>query len=578
MRRRSFRFTENSYFCARSQNKTQHAMDNSFLSIIENSVKKHWESPAFSDYKGECFHYKDMARVMAEIHILFEEAGIRKGDKVVLVGRNSSQWAIAFFGILSYGAVVVPALHDFKSDNIHHIVNHSEAKALLAATGNSEHLNINSMPGIDLYIQLDDFSIIHAKNPSMLNVSKSMNELMAAKFPGGFTPECAYFHREEPEELAVLNYTSGTTSSSKGVMIPYRSLWSNTRFAHDCLPFVHSGDNFVCMLPMAHMYGLAFEILNGVGKGCHIHFLPRIPSPKVVLDALAEHKPTLILVVPLIIEKIVRNQVFPKLHRQPVKTLALIPGLKQIILKSIAGKLNKAFGGNFEEIVIGGAALNPEVEDFLRLIKFRYTVGYGLTECGPLVAYTQWDSFKAGSVGQIVDRMTVNIDSPNADNVGEIWVKGHNNMLGYYKNPEGTAAVMGPDGWMNTGDLGFVDKDGFLFIKGRSKTMILSSNGQNIYPEEIESALNNMPFVLESLIVSLGGKLVALIYPDRDKAARENLNPNALEQKMDENILALNRLMPVYSKVVSFRLQDKEFEKTPKKSIKRYLYQPAEQS
>jgi long-chain acyl-CoA synthetase len=550
-------------------------MDNRFLGIIEESVRKHWNMLAFSDYRGDSFHYKDMARIMAEMHIMFEAAGIRKGDKVALVGRNSSRWAIAFFGILSYGAVVVPVLHDFKSDNIHNIVNHSEAKVLFAGSGNCEHLDIEKMPGVCLYVRIDDFSIIHAEDMHIYNVKEKMAELFAAKFPAGFTPDCAYFHKEEPEELAVLNYTSGTTSSSKGVMLPYRSLWSNTRYAHHCLPFVHAGDKFVCMLPMAHMYGLAFELLNGIGKGCHINFLPRIPSPKVVLEAMRTHKPILVLAVPLIIEKIIRNQVFPQLKKQPVKTLIKIPGLKQIILKSIAGKLNKAFGERFREVVIGGAALNSEVEEFLHKIKFRYTVGYGLTECGPIVAYTQWDTFKPGSVGQIADRMEVNIDSPNAENVGEIWVKGHNNMLGYYKNPEGTAAVMGPDGWMNTGDLGYIDADGFLFIKGRSKTMILSSNGQNIYPEEIESVLNTLPFVIESLIISQEGKLVALIYPDKDKAAHENLSRSALEEVMEENLLVLNRLMPVYSKILSYRLQDEEFEKTPKKSIKRYLYQPA---
>ncbi|MDR2497245.1 MAG: AMP-binding protein [Tannerellaceae bacterium] len=553
-------------------------MDNRFLGIIEESVKKHWDMPAFSDYRGDTFLYKDMARTMAEMHILFEAAGIQKGDKVALVGRNSSRWGITFFGVLSYGAVIVPVLHDFKSDNIHNIVNHSEAKALFAASGNHEHLDIAQMPGVSVFVRLDDFSILHASDTHIYNVWQTLAERFAAKFPGGFTPDCARFHMEAPEEPAVLNYTSGTTSSSKGVLLPYRSLWSNTNFAHKSLPFVHSGDNFVCMLPMAHMYGLAFELLNGVGKGCHIHFLPRIPSPKIVLEAMTAHKPILVLSVPLILEKIIRNQVFPKLRRQPLKSLIKVPGLKQLILKNVAGKLNKAFGEKFEEIVIGGAALNPEVEEFLHAIKFRYTVGYGLTECGPLVAYTQWDSFKPGSVGQIVDRMTVRIDSPNAEKVGEIWVKGHNNMLGYYKNPEGTAAVMRADGWMNTGDLGFIDDDGFLFIKGRSKTMILSSNGQNIYPEEIESVLNTLPFVLESLVISHEGKLLALIHPDKDKAEREALGRSALNGIMEENLLTLNRLMPLYSKVASFRMQDEEFEKTPKKSIKRYLYQPAELS
>ncbi|GHV52660.1 long-chain-fatty-acid--CoA ligase [Bacteroidia bacterium] len=470
-------------------------MEHRFLGIVEESMKEHWQLPAFSDYKGKTFYYKDVARLIAEMHILFEQAGIRKGDKVALAGRNSSHWAISFFGVLSYGAVVVPILHDFKPDMIHHIVNHSEAKVLLAGAGNKEGLDESRMPGVELSLLIDDFSVFKAKNADIYNVSEHISDYFKAKYPDGFTQADVVYHLEEPEELAVLNYTSGTTCSSKGVMLPYRSLWSNTRFANDSLPFVHPGDNFVCILPMAHMYGLAFEILNGVGKGCHIHFLPRIPSPKVVMEALAEHKPIIILVVPLIIEKIVKNNVFPQLEKQPVRTLLKIPVVKNMILKSVAGKLNDAFGGQFEELIIGGAALNKEVENFLHRIKFRYLIGYGLTECGPLVTYAKWDVFKPGSVGRIVDRMEMRINNPNEEQVGEIWVKGDNNMLGYYKNPEATKAVMLDGGWMSTGDLGMLDSEGNLYIRGRSKTMILSSNGQNIYPEEMEAVLNNLPIV-----------------------------------------------------------------------------------
>lgn len=382
------------------------------------------------------------------------------------------------------------------------------------------------------------------------------------------------FHVEEPEEMAVLNYTSGTTGFSKGVMLPYRSLWSNTKYAADNLPFVRSGDHFVCMLPMAHMYGLAFEILNGINKGCHIHFLPRIPSPKIIIDSFSAVKPRLIIAVPLIIEKIVRNKIFPVLEQPKMKFLCKLPIVKQMIRQKILAQLNAAFGGEFTEVVIGGAAINKEVEAFLRLIEFRYTVGYGMTECGPLISYEQWDTYKEGSVGRIVDRMEVKIDSPDPENVaGEIMVRGTNVMLGYYKNPAATSEVMAPDGWMLTGDLGTMDKEGFLFIRGRSKTMILSSNGQNIYPEEIESVLNNLPYVGESLIVSYGDKLAALIYPDNESVTKNGLTDEDLNTVMKENLTTLNERIPKYCKIEEFRLRTEAFEKTPKQSIKRYLYQ-----
>ncbi|MDR2811377.1 MAG: AMP-binding protein [Tannerellaceae bacterium] len=550
-------------------------MENRFLGIIEKSIREYWELPALSDYKGKTYYYKDFAKQIAYLHILFEQAGIQKGDKVALVGRNSSHWAISFFGVVSYGAVVVPILHDFKPDNIHHIVNHSESKALLAGSTNWERMDGDAMPELELVVLLDDFSLIVAEE-KMHEVRNRWDEYFKTKYPEGFTADHVVYHAEAPDELAVLNYTSGTTSSSKGAMLPYRSLWSNTKYANDALPFIHPGDNLVCMLPMAHMYGLAFEILNAIGKGCHIHFLTRIPSPKLLLESFAELRPTLILAVPLIIEKMVKSRVFPEMQKPLIRFLLKLPGIKNGVLAIIAAKLNKAFGGNFSEIVIGGAALNKEVENFLHTIKFRYTVGYGLTECGPLVAYSQWDSFRKGSVGCIVDRMEVHIDHPDPDGVGEIFVKGTNVMLGYYKNPEATASVMAPDGWMNTGDLGLIDKEGVLYIRGRSKTMILSSNGQNIYPEEIEDLLNNMPYVSESLIIYQEGKLVALIYPDQEQIDRENLEGAKTEDLMQENLQQLNKKLPFYSKVSSFKLFSEEFEKTPKRSIKRYLYQPAE--
>lgn len=552
-------------------------MENRFLGLIENSIKEHWDLPAFSDYNGHTFHYKDVARRIEKFHIILERAGVKKEDKVAIVGRNSSNWAISFFGTLAYGAVAVPILHEFKPDNIHHIVNHSEAKVVLSAASNWENMNESKMPDVKLFMMLDNFSIIHAKHKEVSHVRERINEYFGKKYPCSFSSDNVKYHAEQPHELAVLNYTSGTTSFSKGVMIPFRSLWSNTQFAYDNLPFIHPGDNVVCMLPMAHMYGLAFEILNSFNKGCHVHFLTRTPSPKIIGEAFTNIKPALILAVPLIIEKIIKNRVFPELEKPLIKLLLKVPYIDQKVRDAIASKLNASFGGKFGEIVIGGAALNKEVESFLKSINFRYTVGYGMTECGPLVTYAQWDSFKQGSVGRIVDRMEMRIDSTDPENeVGEILVRGMNVMLGYYKNPEATKAVMQADGWMRTGDLGTIDTDGSLFIRGRSKSMILGPNGQNIYPEEIEDHLNNMLYVAESLIISQAGKLVALIYPDWEQVDKAGIQHSEIEGLMQTNINQLNQEMPAYCKISCLKLYQEEFEKTPKRSIKRYMYQPAE--
>ncbi|MDR1676284.1 MAG: AMP-binding protein [Tannerella sp.] len=549
-------------------------MDNRFLRLIELSIKAHWELPALTDYKANTFYYKDVAREIAKMHLLFEQAGIRKGDRIALVGRNSSRWVINFFSILTYGAVAVPILHDFKAENIHHIVNHSEARVLIAAVQSREHLSEQAMPGVQLFLTVEDGKPFHSRIADFEYVYAQLDALFAKKYPEAFAPEQVSYHVEQPDELAILNYTSGTTGFSKGVMLPYRSLWSNTQYAYDCLPFVRSGDRFVSMLPMAHMYGLAFEILNGINKGCHIHFLPRIPNPKSVIESLQRNRPTLIIAVPLIIEKIVRNNVFPVLRKPLIRTLYRLPGFKQIINRKIRRQLDDAFGGNCFELVIGGAAINREIETFLRSIRFRYTVGYGLTECGPLVAYEQWDTFKQGSVGRIVDRMEVKIDSVDPENVaGEIVVRGMNNMLGYYKNPEATAEIMQGGGWMRTGDLGTLDRDGFLYIRGRSKTMILGSNGQNIYPEEIESLLNELPYVFESLVIRRKDHLHALVFPEWEKAKDGGLSDDDLTGLMREDLKQLNQRLPVYSKIADFELRREGFEKTPKQSIKRFLYQ-----
>jgi long-chain acyl-CoA synthetase len=546
-----------------------------FLALIENAIKTYWNTPAFSDYNGATYTYRDFAEKVEKIHVVLERAGVKKGDKIALIGRNSANWAMTFFGVLSYGAVIVPILHDFKPDNVHHIVNHSESKILFVGRSIWENLNEHKMSQLEGIFCLSDFSLIKTDNKSLEKACNNVNLLFGKKYPKAFTSDDVKYHEEKPDELAVLSYTSGTTSFSKGVMIPYRSLWSNTRFANEKLPFIHPGDNIVCMLPMAHMYGLAFEILNSVSKGNHIHFLTRTPSPKIIMDAFASIRPTLILAVPLIIEKIVKNKIFPILDKPLMKLLLKIPFVDSKVLVAIQQKMSKSFGDNFMEVIIGGAALNKDVEMFLRSIHFRYTVGYGMTECGPLISYEQWDTFKQGSCGRIVDRMEVKIASEDPEKVvGEIHVRGMNTMLGYYKNEEATQEIFLEDGWMNTGDLGILDKDGFLYIKGRSKTMILGASGQNIYPEEIEDRLNNMPYVAESLVVQLGDKLVALIYPDWDLLDREKLASSHVSI-MEQNRVELNKNLPGYSQIASIKIHPEEFEKTPKRSIKRYRYQPA---
>ena len=548
-------------------------MKERFLQLIEESIRNYWDLPAFSDYKGDTFYYRDVAKLIAKYHILLDLLGVKKGDKVGLVGRNSSHWAMAFFGTLSYGAVIVPILHDFKPDNIHHIVTHSEAKLLLSGDVVWENLNAAEMPRLKYLFRLDQIFGKEACGAPLKKFLKKRDAIFEEKF-AHFGPESIHFHVEKRDELAVLSYTSGTTSMSKGVMLPYRSLWSNIRFAMDNLPFVHPGDHIVCMLPMAHMYGLAFEILNSFAKGCHVHFLTRTPSPKIIAESFATVKPILILAVPLIIEKIVRNRIFPILEKPHMRFLMKLPFINKSIYGVIRKKMCDAFGGVFEEIVIGGAALNKEIEDFLKMIDFPYTVGYGMTECGPLISYSSWQNFKKGSVGKAVDRMEICIDSKDPQKrVGEILVRGDNVMLGYYKNPEATKAVMLRGKWMNTGDLGLIDAEGNLYIKGRSKTMILGPSGQNIYPEEIEGQLNNMDYVNESLIVEKDGKLTALINPDWAAIDQDKIPSQNVEKLMLNNIRELNKKLPAFSQIAGVKLYQEEFDKTPKRSIKRYLYQ-----
>lgn len=549
-------------------------METTFLGLIEQSIRKNWKLPALTDYEGETLRYKDFARQIGKLHAYFEAGGVKKGDKIALCGRNSSNWAVAFFGTLTYGAVAVSILHEFDKGSVEYIVDHSDAKVFFVDKALYDNLNQDNMSKLETVCLLDDFSLAYTTSEELRSFFENAEEFFNTKFTKTFTANDIHFHKEDSEELAVLNYTSGTTSSPKGVMIPYRSLWSNTKFANDNLAFIEAGDNIVCMLPMAHTYGLAFEILNSISMGCHINFLSRTPSPKVIMEAFAKVKPKLVLAVPLIIEKIVTRNVFTEINKQPVKSLIKVPIFNIFIRKKIKKKLINFFGGNLVEVVVGGAAINKEVERFLRFINFPYTVGYGMTECSPLIAYAYWSEFKEQSCGRIVDRMEAKIDSSNPEReVGEILVKGANVMLGYYKNETATNEVMLPDGWMKTGDLGILDKDNFLFIKGRNKNLILGSSGQNIYPEEIEDKLNNSPSILESLVIEVNSKIVALIVPDEDYMKEQEIGKEDYDTFFDNEVKQINETLPVYSKVASFRVQEKEFDKTPKRSIRRFKYQ-----
>lgn len=550
-------------------------MEQSFIAYIENSIKKNWDLDALTDYKGATLQYKDVARKIEKIHILFEQSGIKKGDKIAVCGRNSSHWGVTFLATLTYGAVVVPILHEFKPDNVHNIVNHSEAKLLFTGDMVWENLNEAAMPLLEGIILMTDFSIIVSRREKLDYAREHLNEMFGKKYPKNFRQEHISYHKDQPNELAAINYTSGTTSYSKGVMLPYRSLWSNITFAHEVLTLT-PGSKVVSMLPMAHMYGLSFEFLYEFSAGCQIYFLTRMPSPKIIFQAFAEIKPNLVVAVPLIIEKIIKKNILPKLETPTMKILMKLPIINDKIKATVREQMINAFGGNFAEVIVGGAAFNQEIEQFLKMVEFPYTVGYGMTECGPIICYEDWSRFKMGSCGKAVPRMEVKVLSPDPENiVGEIVCRGDNVMLGYYKNETATAEVIDRDGWLHTGDLGVIDADGNLTIRGRSKNMLLSASGQNIYPEEIEDKLNNLPYVAESIIVQQNEKLVGLVYPDFDDAFAHGLTNSDIEQKMEENRVELNTMLPAYSQIAKMKIYPEEFEKTPKKSIKRFLYQEA---
>ena len=547
----------------------------SFNEIIEKCIIDNWDLDALTDYKGITLQYHDVARKIEKLHIMFENSGVQRGDKIALCGRNSAHWAVAFLATLTYGAVAVPILHEFTPEQIHNIVNHSESKILFVGDIVGTQVDATKMPSLEGIINIPDYSLALSRTDKLTYAREHLNELYGRKFPKYFRREhVKYYHEQRPDELALINYTSGTTGFSKGVMIPYRALWGNYDFAvHVLGKVINRGDRVISILPMAHMYGMAFEFIFEFLYGCHIYYLTRIPSPAIIAQAFAEVRPQIIIAVPLIIEKIIRKKVFPKIQSGKVRLLRNIPIINKKVEEKICDQVKQAFGGKFYEIIIGGAAFNQEVEQFLHRINFPYTVGYGATECAPIICYSDYQTFVPGSCGRAVIHMEVKIDSPDPANVpGEILARGTNVMLGYYKNEEATRQTIDNEGWYHTGDLGTMDAYGNVFIKGRSKNMLLGASGQNIYPEEIEDKLNSLPLVVESVVVQRETKLVGLVYPDYDEANALGLSTSDIEAQMQQNLQDLNLVQPAYCKLAAIEIQDKEFEKTPKKSIKRYLY------
>ena len=547
----------------------------SFNAIIEKSIIDNWDRDALTDYKGITLQYHDVARKIEKLHILFENGGVERGDKIALCGRNSAHWAVAFLATLTYGAIAVPVLHEFTAEQIHNIVNHSEAKFLFVGDVVATQVDPVKMPGLEGIINIPDYSLCLSRTDKLTYAREHLNEMFGRKYPKYFRRQhVAYYKEQSPDELALINYTSGTTGFSKGVMIPYRALWGNYDFAEHVLGnVVKQGDSVISILPMAHMYGMAFEFIFEFLHGCHIYYLTRIPSPAIIAQAFTDIRPAIIIAVPLIIEKIIRKRVFPKLQNNTIRLLWNMPVISKKIQQRVCEQVRKAFGDQFYEIIIGGAAFNHEVEQFLKAIGFPFTVGYGATECAPIICYSDWQHFVPGSCGKAVVHMEVKIDSPDPARIpGEILARGTNVMLGYYKNPEATAQTIDADGWYHTGDLGTMDADGNVFIRGRSKNMLLGPSGQNIYPEEIEDKLNSMQLVLESVVVQRDTKLVALVHPDMDAATDLGIRPDALAQLMEQNRTQVNEQLAAYCKLAEIEIHKNEFEKTPKKSIKRYLY------
>ena len=542
--------------------------------LFQEAFKKNWDRPAISNYQGMTLHYRDVARRIEKLHIMFEECGLQVGDKVALCSRNQANWAVAFLAAMTYGAVPVPLLHEFKSANIHHLVNHSEAKILFVDEVIWEGLSESEMPDLQAIIQVNTFKLLYASDEKIRQAREHLNELFGRKYPNVFEPSALNYYEDSADELALINYTSGTSGFSKGVMIPYRAVFSNIQFAKEVLPGLDCTKRVVSMLPSAHMYGLMFELLYELSVGAHVHFLSRVPSPKIIMQALAEVKPYIIVAVPLIIEKIYKNKLKPLLEKEGIKFLMKLPVLNQILLDKIKAELTTAFGGEFYEVIIGGAAFNKEVEAFFKKMNFPFTVGYGMTECSPIITYDDWSVEKLNSCGKAVVNMEVRIASADPQNIpGEIQVKGANVFLGYYKNEEATQEVLTEDGWFRTGDMGIIDAEGSLFIKGRTKCMILGPSGQNIYPEEVETVVNSQPYVVDSLVIEDNGGLTALIYPDFAQGARDGMKQEEFVKYLEGTLSELNKELPNYAKLKKIEVMSEDFERTPKKSIKRYLYQ-----
>ena len=565
------------YFCAilNQMCKIRMEQEHQFIDYIEQSIIKNWDKDALTDYKGITLQYKDVARKIAKFHIVLESAGIQPGDKIAVCGRNSAHWAVTFLATITYGAVIVPILHEFKADNIHNIVNHSEAKLLFVGDQAWENLNEDAMPLLEGIASLTDFSALVSRNEKLTYAFEHRNAIYGQRYPKNFRPEHICYRKDRPEELAIINYTSGTTGYSKGVMLPYRSIWSNVAYCFEMLP-VKPGDHIVSMLPMGHVFGMVYDFLYGFSAGAHIYFLTRMPSPKIIAQSFSEIRPRVISCVPLIVEKIIKKDILPKVDSKIGKLLLKVPIVNDKIKSLARQAAMEIFGGNFDEIIIGDAPFNAEVEAFLKKIGFPYTIAYGMTECGPIICSSRWETLKLASCGKATTRMEVRIDSPDPKtHAGEIVCRGTNMMLGYYKNPEATSQIIDANGWLHTGDLGTIDDEGYVTVRGRSKNLLLTSSGQNIYPEEIESKLNNMPYVAESLIVLQHDKLVALIYPDFDDAFAHGLQQTDIVKVMEANRIELNQQLPNYSQISKVKIHFEEFEKTAKKSIKRFMYQEA---
>ena len=548
-------------------------LEQSFIALIEQSIKTNWYLNALTDYKGITLQYRDVARKIEKIHILLENAGIEKGDKIAICGRNSAHWTVTYLAVITYGAVVVPILHEFKADQVHNIVNHSEARLLFVGDQIWENLNEAAMPHLEGIIELKDFGVPGSRSEKLAYARDHLNEIFGHKFPCRFRPDDISYEKEKSEDLAIINYTSGTTGYSKGVMLPYRSILSNVLYCKEKIG-LKAGDSVVSMLPLGHVFGMTFDFLYGFTAGAHLWFLTRMPSPKIIAESFAEIRPRVIACVPLIVEKIFKKNILPKVDNKLGKLLLHVPIISDKIKELIKQKAMEVFGGNFIEIIIGGAPFNAEVEAFLKMIDFPYTIAYGMTECGPIICHSHWTELKLASCGKVAARMEAKVLSPNPSAIaGELVCRGANLMLGYYKNEEATRQVIDTEGWLHTGDMATIDEDGNVFIKGRCKNLLLTSSGQNIYPEEIESKLNNMPYVSESLIILQQDKLVGLIYPDSDDAFAHGLSQSDLVRVMEENRLELNKQLPAFSQIARFKLYPEEFEKTAKKSIKRFLYQ-----